>query len=399
MQVPDKTTTGPLADLMARLRLPQTALAAHTGMSRRNVGRFLETGRLPARLDVASRHDIEQIVIDLVTEAGGSAEEFLQAVDHTASTHETPDTTTPKEIKMLMSKQTLSAAARKAFKLFANPFDGEVVEDSQMFSSPEIAYVRQACLEAATGGRFVALVGESGAGKTTILGDLEARLHRDRKPVVLIKPYVLAMEDNDTKGKTLKSADILASVISTLDPRAPMRITLQGRAKQAQDLLTASAEAGHQHLLVIEEAHSMPDATIKHLKRIHEMRLGRKPLLGILLVGQTELAARLDPKRAHLREVTQRCEMVQLMPLDSDLMPYLKHRAEAAGRQLTEFVDERGMEEIRARLTVQRPGPGGKTVPTSLVYPLAVNNMITAALNVAADLGVPVVTRDVVRSV
>lgn len=399
MQVPDKTTTGPLADLMARLRLPQTALAAHTGMSRRNVGRFLETGRLPSRLDVASRHDIEQIVIDLVTEAGGSAEEFLQAVDHTASTHETPDTTTPKEIKMLMSKQTLSAAARKAFKLFANPFDGEVVEDSQMFSSPEIAYVRQACLEAATGGRFVALVGESGAGKTTILGDLEARLHRDRKPVVLIKPYVLAMEDNDTKGKTLKSADILASIISTLDPRAPMRITLQGRAKQAQDLLTASAEAGHQHLLVIEEAHSMPDATIKHLKRIHEMRLGRKPLLGILLIGQTELAARLDPKRAHLREVTQRCEMVQLMPLDSDLMPYLKHRAEAAGRQLTEFVDERGMEEIRARLTVQRPGPGGKTVPTSLVYPLAVNNMITAALNVAADLGVPVVTRDVVRSV
>ena len=143
----------------------------------------------------------------------------------------------------------------------------------------------------------------------------------------------------------------------------------------------------------------MPDATIKHLKRIHEMRLGRKPLLGILLIGQTELAVRLDPKRAHLREVTQRCEMVQLMPLDSDLMPYLKHRAEAAGRKLEEFVDERGLEEIRARLTVQRPGPGGKTVPTSLVYPLAVNNMITACLNVAADLGVPVVTRDVVRSV
>lgn len=388
-----------LAEMLHRSGISQSQIERCTGMSRRAVGRWLMTGIYPARLDATARHAIDQTVQAMFAAAGISADAFLQAMDHTARTHKTHATTTTEEIKMLMSKQTLSAAARKAFKLFSNPFDGEVVDDAQMFSSHEIAYVRQACLEAATGGRFVALVGESGAGKTTILGDLEARLHRDRKPVVLIKPYVLAMEDNDTKGKTLKSADILASIISTLDPRAPMRITLQGRAKQAQDLLTASAEAGHQHLLVIEEAHSMPDATIKHLKRIHEMRLGRKPLLGILLIGQTELAVRLDPKRAHLREVTQRCEMVQLMPLDSDLMPYLKHRAEAAGRQLAEFVDERGMEEIRARLTVQRPGPGGKTVPTSLVYPLAVNNMITAALNVAADLGVPVVTRDVVRSV
>ena len=397
MAMHDVPTPTALATLMHQLGISQSEIERRTGMSRRTVGRIFETGRYPSRMDAAARHDLELTILAAVTEAGGSRDDYLQALDQTASTNTT--TTTTKEQTMLMSKQTLSQAARKAFRLFTNPFDGEVVDDSQMFSNAEVAYVRQACLEAATGGRFVALVGESGAGKTTILGDLEARLHRDRKPVVLIKPYVLAMEDNDTKGKTLKSADILASIISTLDPRAPMRITLQGRAKQAQDLLTASAEAGHQHLLVIEEAHSMPDATIKHLKRIHEMRLGRKPLLGILLIGQTELAVRLDPKRAHLREVTQRCEMVQLMPLDSDLMPYLKHRAEAAGRKLEEFVDERGLEEIRARLTVQRPGPGGKTVPTSLVYPLAVNNMITACLNVAADLGVPVVTRDVVRSV
>lgn len=390
-------TATPIAELMARLRISQSEIERRTGMSRRTVGRLLETGRYPARMDAAARHDLEQVVVAAVTDAGGSPDEYLQALDHTAGANTT--TTTNKDPKMLMAKQTLSPAARKAFHLFSNPFDGEVLDDAAMFCSAEIAYVRQACMEAATGGRFVAVVGESGAGKTTILGDLEARLHRDRKQIVLIRPYVLAMEDNDTKGKTLKSADILASIISTLDPRAPMRITLQGRAKQAQELLTASAEAGHQHLLVIEEAHSMPDATIKHLKRIHEMRLGRKPLLGILLIGQTELAARLDPRRAHLREVTQRCEMVQLMPLDSDLAPYLRHRAEIAGRKLDEFVDAHAIEEIRARLTVQRPGPGGKTIPTSLVYPLAVNNLMTAALNMAAELGVPFVTRDVVRSV
>jgi type II secretory pathway predicted ATPase ExeA len=34
----------------------------------------------------------------------------------------------------------------------------------------------------------------------------------------------------------------------------------------------------------------------------------------------------------------------------------------------------------------------------SLVYPLAVNNLVTAALNMAAELGEPLVTADVVRA-
>lgn len=303
------------------------------------------------------------------------------------------------EPPMLMAKQTLSPAARKAFHLFVNPFDGEVVSDEQMYTNGEIAYVREACMQAATGGRFVAVVSESGGGKTTMLQDLEARLERDRKPVIVIKPWVLGMEDNDTKGKTLKSTDILASIVTTLDALAAPKQTLQARSNQARDLLIKSTEAGYSHLLMIEEAHSLPEATLKHLKRLHEMRLGRKPLLGILLLGQTELALRLDPRRASLREVTQRCEVVHLMPLDGDLKAYLAHRAKAAGRDLAEFIDDGGVDEIRARLTVARPAGNGKTRTTSLLYPLAVNNLMTACLNVAADLGVPVVTRDVVRGV
>ena len=254
-------------------------------------------------------------------------------------------------------------------------------------------------MQAAKGGRFVAVVGESGAGKTTIQTDLEDRIERDRLPIIVIKPWVLGMEDSDSKGKTLKSTDILASIVTTLDPLATMPQTLQARSNKARDLLSKSAEAGFSHLLVIEEAHSMPEATLKHLKRLHEMRLGRKPLLGILLLGQTELGLKLDPRRANLREVTQRCEVVQLLPLDGDLQSYLTHRAKTAGRELGEFIDASGLEEIRARLTISRPGSGGKVRSTSLLYPLAVNNLLTAALNTAAELGAPVATRDVVRAV
>jgi type II secretory pathway predicted ATPase ExeA len=360
----------------------------------------------------SSRPVIEAALRDLFSASGATPEEVAGLFEHEPlptrnrsyaqrNGHiDQPDGPHEEEsTDMLLAKQSLSREACKAFRLFANPFDGEVQTDDQMFTSGEIAYVREACMQAAIGGRFVAVVGESGAGKTTIQTDLESRIERDKKPVIVIKPWVLGMEDSDTRGKTLKSTDILASIITTLDPLMTVPQTLQARSNRARDLLSKSTEAGFCHLLVIEEAHSMPEATLKHLKRLHEMRLGRKPMLGILLLGQTELALKLDPRRANLREVTQRCEVVQLLPLDGDLQAYLEHRAHAASRTLGEFIDETGIAEIKARLTVTRPGAGGKTRATSLLYPLAVNNLITAALNTAAELGMPVVNRDVVRSI
>ncbi len=306
----------------------------------------------------------------------------------------------PEDFEMLLAKQSLTMQARKAFALFTNPFDGEVTSEAEMFTSGEIAYVREACWQAAVGSRFVAVIGESGAGKTTIQADLEARIERDRKQCIVIKPSVLGMEDNDTKGKTLKSTDILSAMLTTLDPLQPVPQTLEARTTRAEKALSRSTEAGYQHLLLIEEAHCLPDATLKHLKRLHErMKFGRKPMLGILLLAQPELALKLDPRRAILREVTQRCEVVQLLPLDGDLQAYLEHRAKAAGRELGDFIDDGGVQEIRARLTVQRPSTSGKARTSSLLYPLAVNNLMTACLNTAAELGAPKVSRDVVRAV
>lgn len=403
-----------LIDVLTATKVSMSLAARTMRLPRASAYRVLSTGEWPARMSDevvvataralvnrlvhhgARRHEVTRIVRATLPAALQIPDD--DQVDDQADPHNTPNQS-PEDTPMLMAKQTLSPAARKAFTLFVNPFDGEVTDAAQMYSNGEIAYVREACMQAATGGRFVAVVSESGGGKTTMLGDLEDRIQRDHKPVLVIKPWVLGMEDNDTKGKTLKSTDILASIVTTLDPLATVPQTLQARSNKAKDLLTKSTEAGYSHLLVIEEAHSLPEATLKHLKRLHEMRMGRKPLLGILLLGQTELGMKLDPRRASLREVTQRCEVVHLLPLDGDLQGYLAHRAIAAGRGLGDFIDQGGVDEIRSRLTITRPQGNGKQQATSLLYPLAVNNLMTAALNVAADLGVPVVTRDVVRGV
>ena len=393
--------------IAAELGISISQMAEAARISRTAVFSVVAENAWPKKTDAL---DIREALRDLFA-SKGATEEQLSVLFHAHVKRRSGKRATgwqevlcsqqPKEAgpDVLLPKQTLRPMARKAFKLFTNPFDGEVFTEEAMFTSPDIAYVREACMQAAMGSRFIAVVSESGGGKTTILGDLEARIERESKPVQFIRPWVVGMEDSDTRGKTLKSTDILASIITTLDPLATVPQTIQSRSNVAKTLLTQSAQSGWFNLVVIEEAHCLADATLKHLKRLHEIRLAMRPLIGILLIGQTELAQRLDPRRAALREVTQRCEVVHLLPLDNDLRAYLEHRARCVERPLSDFIDAAGVDEIRARLTISRPGAVGKTQAISLVYPLAVNNLMTAALNAAAEIGAPLITKDVIRAV
>lgn len=310
-----------------------------------------------------------------------------------------PTPSTPQDTDMLLAKQTLTPAARKHFALFTNPFENEVTCSEEMYTNAEIRFVREACWQAAIGGRFVAVAGESGSGKTTLLADLKERIHTDRKPVVVVEPSVVGMAETDTEGKVLKVGDILTAIVLTLAPQAAVAQTSEKRTRQAEQLLAGSTTAGNHHLLLIEEAHALPIATLKHLKRLHErMRLnGRKPMLGILLLAQPELLAKLSESRHEVREVAQRVEIVQLQPLDHELAGYLGFRCRAAGRELGTLMDSDAVDALRARLTVLRQGVRNSAV--SMVYPLAVNNLVTAALNTAAELGVPLVTADVVQAI
>lgn len=396
-----------LGVVAASLNVSYTDLADQAGVSRSAIYSLATYGHWPKRQDQRVLRRKLEIYLEqrgasldqlkVLFEPAGSfkgssrgAAPLKPAAARAATTHHFEDD------EMLLPKQALSPQARRHFKLFSNPFEGEVTTDEMMFVGDEFAYVREATWQCAQTGGFVALCGESGAGKTTVLADLESRLERDPRGVLVIKPSVLGMEENDLKGKTLKSADILHAIVAQLDPLSPMPQTLQARTVRAQKLLAASVQTGNTHLLVVEEAHSMPDATLKHLKRLHELRQGRRPLLGILLLAQPELKMRLANglRSGSLREVAQRCEVVELLPLDGDLRAYLERRVEAAKRKLHELLDEGAVEHIRERL-MRRVG----TQRVSMCYPLAVNNLVTRALNEAASLGVPVVTREVVVAV
>lgn len=409
-----------LGTVCNQLKVSMADLAGCTGMSKTAVFAMF-CNEWPARYAEADRARVRTLVEARLQERGATAEQLAtlwvahlgkggraaaaQAATARALAGTPADTTDPsgltatttEELEMLLPKQTLTPLARRHFKLTTNPFAGEVTSELQMFNGDDIHYVRESAWQCCKTGSFVAIVGESGAGKTTVQTDLEERIAQSNEPITVIKPSVLGMEQSERHGTQLRSADILHAIISTLAPQRTMPQTLQARTVAAHKLLTASAELGNLHLLVVEEAHSMPDAALKHLKRLHELRNGRRPLLGILLIAQPELKKRLANglRDGSLREVAQRCEIVELLPLDGDLRAYLACRAGAAGVKLDDLIDPQAVEAMRERLTVK--GEGGARV--SICYPLAVNNLLTRALNKAAEIGMPVVNRDLVAKV
>lgn len=418
-----------LGMLAAKLKISVAEMASAAGVGRTTFQRLL-TNEWPARTNEHDRVLLRDAVESLFALRGASPEQ-LALLWHAHTTRKTlpaavaasatpslglhaqpgpkrrpvalaPDDAnpqpSPEDPDMLLPKQTLTPEARRHFKLFSNPFTGEVQSEQQMFDGAEVRYVREAVWQCAQLGGFMALVGESGSGKTTIQTDLEERIAAASDPITVIKPSVLGMEQSDRLGARLKSADILHAIISQLDPTRAMPQTVQARTVAAHKMLIKSAESGNRHLLVIEEAHGVPDETLKHLKRLHELRAGRRPLLGILLLAQPELAKRLTDglRNATLREVTQRCELVQLLPLDNELAAYLTTRATAAGVKLESLIDQGGIDALRQRLTLRRPGDRN---PVSMCYPLAVGNMLTKALNEAARLLEPLVTRDLIANI
>jgi type II secretory pathway predicted ATPase ExeA len=304
--------------------------------------------------------------------------------------------TTYQEELMLLQKERLTQKAHEHFGLQRNPFDDDIHTRLDVFQSANIRYVRAALFDAAMNHDFVAVVGESGAGKTTLVEDLEQRILDDRRPCIIIKPYVIGMEEDDKKGKTLKSGAIAEAIIRTLDPTASVKSSPEARFHQAHELLKASRATGNAHLLLIEEAHCLPIATLKHLKRFLELKRGLSRLLGVALIGQPELKARLSEQKAEVREVTQRCLITELAPLDNDLEAYLKHKFERLDIKPERILSADACDALRARLTWS-PRGAKASAAMSICYPLVVGNLLIRAMNAAAAAGWPKVDAEVIR--
>lgn len=381
-----------LHHVLNAMGLTRKQVANELAVSRPTISALCNHGHWPAQ----NKEELQQGIKTLLQGKGASAATLASLFDQASSEDDTSATTSSKETDMLLRKQPLYPTTKKHFGLFTDPF-AEVNNAGQVFNTPDVHYVRGALAQTVNSECFVAVVGESGAGKSTLRRDLIDRINRESLPVVVIEPYVLGLEDNDQKGKSLKATDIAAAIIRTVDSQERIRQSAEARFAQLHRVLRESRRSGNRHVLIIEEAHSLSIPTLKHLKRFFELEDGFNRLLSIVLIGQPELSQKLAENRADVREVVQRIEMITLEPLDNHLEAYLKHRFELVGKKLSEVMDAPAIDALRAKLTVPSRDRSGKAI--SLLYPLAVGNQLTAALNMAADIGAPVVSADVIKAV
>ena len=388
-----------LKDVLAGLRLQQKALAKALDLSTASVAQLVNHNQWPKSLSADS---IKEKVQGFLREHGASQ----QAIDTAFEIAEPArcSASAPQgdfqsmEEAMLLRRQGLFPAAKKHFSLFRDPFADDVQSHEDVFVSPDIRYVREAMFQTAKHGGFMAVAGESGAGKSTLRRDLIDRISRESQPIIVIEPYVLGMEDNDQKGKTLKAAHIAEAILNTVAPLENVKRSPEARFRQLHRVLRDSRRAGNSHVLIIEEAHGLPIPTIKHLKRFFELEDGFKKLLSIILIGQPELKLKLSETNHEVREVVQRCEVVELAALDTRLEEYLKFKLGRLGKPLSDVIDASGVEALRAKLTISTNRRDRRDT-VSLLYPLAVGNLLTACMNLAAEIGVPTVNADVVREV
>lgn len=287
----------------------------------------------------------------------------------------------PLEIEML------SPNAKKHFAFPRDPFVDDVQSAADVFLSADQRYIREAMFTTAKHGGFLAVVGESGAGKTVLRRDLIDRVQRDAQLIVLIQPRLI------DKG-TMTAGGICEAIIGDLRDGEKIPRSLEAKARKVEQLLKDSSRAGNVHCLMIEEAHDLSIQTLKFLKRFWELEDGFKKLLSIVLVGQPELKTKLD-ERVHYeaREVIRRCEVAELAPLDNSLEEYLTLKFKRVGKGLGELFSNDAYDAMRSRLT--RLKGAGKVV--SMVYPLTVNNLVTSALNLAAEIGADKISADVIK--
>jgi general secretion pathway protein A len=156
------------------------------------------------------------------------------------------------------------------------------------------------------------ITGEPGTGKTTLINVFRQRW-ADRSDIALILTPRLSPDE------------LMLTLLRELQLPAASA-TKNDMLKTLQDFLVARHRSGSQVIIIVDEAHDMPDETLEELRLLSNLETPTEKLVQIILVGQPELGRRL--KESRLRQLDQRIvERMQLRPLTKgETGQYLHYR-------------------------------------------------------------------------
>lgn len=391
-------------NVMVRLCIRQSELARHVGVSGAAIAQTMNHGIWPRRAGLA---ELVRVRTEDYLRCNGASEEEMATLWLTTPENEVPillhshaagQASIPghqaidnqEDLSMLLTHQTLSPEARRHFRILRDPFVNELSSMDDVYISPDIGYAYGAMRQTAKHGGMLILSGQSGSGKSTLRKALIDWIRTDREPITVIEPYVINMTADDQRGKKFNAADIVGAIIRTLDSSVSVRQTMQARMAQMHRMLIDSANVGQKHVVVIEEGHDLAKSTLRSFKRFFEVEDGFRKLLSIIVIGQDELGRKWETYDPSIREVQQRGELIKLPPLDNHVEGYLRHKFKRVEVAYEDVFEKDAADAIRGVLRANVTETwGGKRVTQerSICHPLAVNNLVTRAMNQAVQIG------------
>ena len=181
---------------------------------------------------------------------------------------------------------------------------------------------------------FVALTGDVGTGKTTLLRALLEQLDETTAVAHVV-------------NSTLPFEGILEYVLEDFGVSSAGATRAQ-RLVALNNFLIDRHRVGQKSVIVIDEAQHLDAGTLEQLRLLSNFQTPRETLLQILLAGQPELWARLDlPELRQLKQwFTLRCTIRPLTP--DEVGTYLRFRLRVAGSQDLDLFTDQAIARIAA---------------------------------------------------
>ncbi|MDD3579450.1 MAG: AAA family ATPase [Desulfobacca sp.] len=159
--------------------------------------------------------------------------------------------------------------------------------------------------------------GDVGTGKTMLVNSFLNRLPDSVQSILISNPM----------ASYLDLLHFIAAAIGIVDKKENVLELLD----QIKEVLIADRQQGKDYILIVDEAHLFPDASLEEVRLLSNIEVPESKLLQILLVGQYELSHNLN--RPQMRQLRQRINISRfLSPLNqTETIAYIDHRLQQVG--------------------------------------------------------------------